>query len=47
MSNCAYRTAPRLMLRRVLYQPDPAKKNSDGIGPYDYTSHNPIVRYGQ
>ena len=38
---------PPLVIQRVLFQTDPAKKNSTGFGPYDYSSHNPLVRYGQ
>jgi len=38
---------PKLVQRKVLFQTDPAKKNSTGFGPYDYSSHNPVVRYGQ
>ena len=38
---------PPLVIRRVLFQIYPAKKNSTGFSPYDDSSHNPLVLYGQ
>ncbi len=38
---------PKRVLRQVLFQNDPSKKNATGYGPYNYSSHNPVVRYGQ
>lgn len=37
---------PPLVMRRVLFQTEPPKKDP-GFGPYDRSSHNPLVRYGR